>query len=104
MSKLTQEEASARVKKFFNNQAKLVSKYQNRRSNLTVECLKCGYQWAILAQTVFYANNDGRCPNCFKNEHTKKVKCEYCGKEIIKTISEINKNQSGYFYCSRGCR
>lgn len=31
------------------------------------------------------------------------VKCAYCGKEIYRSAAEIEKNKSGYFYCSHNC-
>lgn len=46
-----------------------------------------------------------QCPNCnpLKIRSGKIVKCGYCGKEIYRKQSDIEKNKSGYFYCSKEC-
>lgn len=107
MGKLTQEDAIQRVSKHFNNNAKLISIYKNKRSNILIKCLLCGHQWSAYAQNIIDENHigEGKCPHCLfgKRQVIFKKKCAICGKEIERTSYQIKRNKSGYFYCSQKC-
>lgn len=108
-AKLTNEEVQRRISKFFEQNVILKSNYISKRENITLECLDCGHQWETVAGNVLYigksANaNSHHCPNCGFHKKTKiEKKCAYCGKIIYRYPSDIEKNISGYFYCSREC-
>ena len=105
--RLTQAEAEQRVSRFFEQDVVLVSKYISKREPVELLCRDCGYKWSTSAQTVIYIGDSAythHCPNC--GMHAKKrvkVVCAYCGKEIERHPSDIEKNSSGHFYCSREC-
>ena len=101
--KLTTEEIAQRIQSTFKQKVELVGKYENKRQPVIVHCLECDYSWSTFAQNIIYGNNH-ECPNC--GNHSKQMNvfhCENCGKEIIRRNSDITKNKSGYFYCSRQC-
>jgi predicted RNA-binding Zn-ribbon protein involved in translation (DUF1610 family) len=100
---LTTEEVSKRIKETFKQNVELVGEYVNRRTPLTIHCLDCDYNWSTVAQNVLY-NDKHECPNC--GSHIKQMNifyCGNCGKKVIRRDSDITKNKSGYFYCSREC-
>lgn len=107
MGKISQEEASNRILKHYDNNAKLISIYKNKRSNVLVKCLLCGHQWSVYAQNIINKNSikKGKCPNCLFGERQVvfRKKCETCGKELERTSNQIKRNKSGYFYCSPQC-
>ena len=85
----------------------LVGEYINKRTDITLRCFDCGYEWDTIAQNVLYLSSEiqsHQCPNCGNNSRTGNVyNCAYCGKEIYRKPSDIKKNMSGKFYCSRTC-
>ena len=97
---LTLEEINDRFKDSF-EQSVIATKYINRRSPIELKCLDCGYEWSQPAASVLF-NTHHKCPNCGV---AKKIKlaCACCGKEFERSISDMRKNKSGYFYCSREC-
>jgi hypothetical protein len=105
--KLTQEEVSKRIVDTFLEKVTVIGNYTNRRNPIGIKCLECGYEWEPSAQTVLYCDikKDGmhRCPNCKAKRAGKYVKCVYCGKEIFRSQKDIDKNISGFFYCSKEC-
>lgn len=107
MPKLTIDEVQRRISASFEENVILVGSYQNKRTNISLKCQDCGYEWETKAQNVLYLENVTKhhCPNCWKNQmqNGKFLKCSRCGKEIYRTKSQIEKNQSGYFYCSTTC-
>lgn len=106
-AKLTQEEVEKRVKDSFLERVEVVSKYISKREPLEIRCLECGYKWSTRAQNVLYVETSKagmhRCPSCGTNKTGRLLKCGYCGKEIYRSQKDIDKNSSGYFYCSREC-
>lgn len=99
--KLSQEEVIRRIKKNFKQDVSLISEYKNKRSKVKLHCNECGYEWEASAQTVIDNNSCHVCPNC--NNIKQKFHCAYCNKEIYRIPSEIKRNKSGYFYCSKTC-
>ena len=105
-ARLTQEEVEKRVKDFFVQRIEVVGKYTTKRDPIDLHCLECDYRWAPKAQNILYSDNRASnhyCPNCGFKREGQYVKCSYCGKEIFRSKKDIDKNISGYFYCSRDC-
>ena len=103
-SRLSNEEVQSRLSKFFIENVKLVGEYKNRREPISLKCEECGYEWEAAPSSVLYEGRH-RCPNCKNNENKngKYVKCAYCGKEIYRTKSRLDKSETGLFYCSHEC-
>lgn len=80
----------------------MIGEYVNNKTPIKIHCNECGYEWETKPQNVIYADYKHKCPNCGRKQG-EYFNCAYCGKEIYRTLSEINKNQSGLFYCSRLC-
>lgn len=100
---LTREEVVRRLNKTFIQKVELIGEYKNKRTPIILHCLECGYSWTANPGTVLYADKGGPnhiCPNCGKKQRIK-VKCALCGKEIERTLSQVEKNQTGYYYCCR---
>ena len=105
---LTNEEVQNRLTELYEEPVSLISTYKGKRAKITLHCNKCGYEWETMSQNALYlrCNEKHRCPNCLQEERdsTKfKTVCAYCGKTIIRYKKEVDKNQTGYFYCSREC-
>lgn len=98
---LNQTEVEERVNQKFNGQVIVISNYINRRSNIKLKCLKCGYEWETIAGNVIN-KYDGRCKECVKKERTN-LSCALCGKKFSRSPHQIKSNKSGFFYCSREC-
>lgn len=104
--RLTQEEVEKRVKDYFIQNVELCSRYTTKREPIDLHCLECDYKWTTSAQTVLYLDKGitkHRCPNCGTGREGQNVNCAFCGKEIYRSKRDIEKNVSGYFYCSREC-
>ena len=105
--RLTQEEVEKRVKDYFIQNVEVIGKYTTRRDPIELHCLDCDYTWSPIAQNVLYLDRSKsashRCPNCGTEREGKYVKCAYCNKELYRSKKDIEKNVSGYFYCSREC-
>lgn len=104
--KLSQEEVYLRVKDFFIQDVELISNYTSKRNNVKLRCNDCGTEWETLAGNILYRCPTGfQCPHCQQGIIDKQnkitVQCTYCGKEIVRTKKQVDKNQTGYFYCSR---
>lgn len=102
--KLSQKEVEQRIVSTFKQKIEVTTLYINKRSDIGLKCLECGHEWYTTAQNVMYLTNGQQqhtCPNCAKAQ--VEVECAHCGKKVIKRQSEINKNQSGLFYCSVEC-
>ena len=100
--RLTNEEVQERLDKNFEQQITLISNYVNKNTPIRLRCEDCGHEWETTPSSIIYDDYKHKCPNC----GTKKgqwVECAYCGKKVYRTISRIEKNESGYFYCSRAC-
>lgn len=100
---LSKEEVTQRINQSFIQRVELIGDYKNRRTPVKLHCLECDYEWDANPQTFLYTNKKGKnhlCPNC---GHSKKQKvlCAWCGKEIERTPSQIEKNKSGFFYCCK---
>lgn len=104
--KLTQEEVKKRVREQFIQNVELVGLYKSKRDPIELHCLDCGHRWSTIAQNVLYVQIDRAkahcCPKC-GIKTGQYVKCAHCGKEIYRSKQDIEKNVSGYFYCSREC-
>lgn len=100
--KLTKQEVQQRLDKYFSQKVVLISDYVNKRTPIRIKCLDCGNEWEALPSTVLYGDYTHRCPNCGVNKG-KIVKCAYCGKEIYRNVSQLEKSISGYYYCSTTC-
>ena len=64
---LTQEQVKQRIDETFVQKVQLISQYQNRRSDITLKCLECGYIWVVSAQSVLYLSKKTKnhiCPQC----------------------------------------
>lgn len=101
--KLTAEEIQSRLNEYFLQDVKLVSNYKNNKTNIRLHCNECGYEWETRPTQVIYSDYKHSCPNCKIQNTGKTVTCAFCGKEIRRTNSELEKNQSGFYYCSREC-
>jgi len=104
--KLTQEEVQNRINNYFIQDVILISEYKNKRTPVRLKCNECNYEWEMIPHNFLYVDNKKathRCPNCGNVKDGEYFKCAYCGKEIFRTRHQIEKNQSGYFYCSREC-
>ena len=102
--RLTTEEVSNRIKEQFISNVVLNGEYKTRREPLPLKCLDCGYEWAPPAASVLYINPNNAshvCPSC--NRTGLETTCGYCGKKIYRCKSDVEKNKSGYFYCSIEC-
>lgn len=100
---LTREEVIKRLNNNFLQKVELISEYKNKRTPIILRCLECGYKWEANPGTVLYNDKRGpnhHCPNC-GNKHRVKVKCAWCGQEIERTQSQIEKNKTGFFYCCK---
>ena len=98
--KLTLTEINNRLKDSF-NQNVVALEYVNKRSPIKLKCLDCGYEWQAPSSTVLYGEHH-KCPNCGIVKQVV-LHCAYCGKEFSRPPSDLTKNKSGYFYCSREC-
>lgn len=98
---LAREEVINRLNATFVQKVELIGEYKNRRTPITLHCLECGYQWIADPQNILYLHKTVRhqCPNCFHKRII--VQCAWCGKEIERLPSEVNKNKSGLFYCCK---
>ncbi len=47
---------------------------------------------------------DRKCLANSKKKPTQKIPCEYCGTELIRIYSQIQKNTTGKFFCGFECR
>ena len=108
--KLTQEEVSIRIETFYKENVILISEYRNKRSKIKLRCLDCDYEWTTTAQNILYRDNpiaNRRCPNCGDSNELRKngqyFTCSYCGKTLYRSQSDIDKNKTGLWYCSREC-
>lgn len=99
---LTQEEVQNRLDKGFEQKVTLISQYINRRTNIRLRCEDCGFEWETLPVSVLYDNYIHKCPSCGVKKG-QLVQCAYCGKTVYRTPSQLTKNQTGFFYCSREC-
>ncbi len=99
---LTREEVIKRINNGFVQNVELVGEYINRRTSVQLHCLDCGYTWEAKPQNFLYTDKGKNhlCPNCGVKNKIKR-KCAWCGKEVERTPSQINKNKTGYVYCSR---
>ena len=100
---MTQKEFEERVKQYTKDTVKVISQYVNKKTKVRVKCKVCGYEWEVspmsfMPSTTSKYNFNG-CQNCKYEE----VECTYCHKKIRKLKTEIQKNKSGYNYCSREC-
>lgn len=107
-SRLTQEEVQKRIADTFVQTVSLISEYKNKRSDITLRCEECGYEWTTKAQGILYTSakqQRHQCPNCniVNSKNGKYVRCSQCGKEIYRSKYQIKKNETGLFYCSREC-
>ncbi len=105
---MTQKEAEDRVSEFYKGNVKLISEYKNRRTKIKLQCIICNNVWESSPQNCIYASKirNGRCQYCYKKECEKKnytLYCANCGKKIARTECEVQKNKSGFFYCSKEC-
>ena len=103
-NKLTQEEVNNRVREQFAGNVIVNGKYISRREPLPLKCLDCGYEWSPNASTVLYVRDKAKthvCPQCIRTG--LETECAYCGKKIYRSKSDVEKNKSGYFYCSKEC-
>lgn len=101
--KLTNEEVFKRIKEKCKQNVEVTGEYENKRSKISLRCLDCGYEWNTIAAYVLYRDNH-ECPNCGLHVKQNNVfYCANCGKEVIRRNSDVNKNVSGNFYCSREC-
>lgn len=99
---LTNEEVRQRVSENFVQKVNLIGDYVNRRTNICLKCLECGYEWTCPPASVIYNDHEHKCPNCGVKKG-QLFKCGYCGKEVYRAPNVIEKNKTGFFYCSREC-
>ena len=100
---LNQEEVIRRITKNFKQKVILIGKYINRRIAVELLCEDCDYKWLARPATFLYSSSC-ECPNCGEHALNRiEFSCEVCGKIIYRTPSEIKKNTTGKFYCSRIC-
>lgn len=102
--KLTQEEFEARVSIHYNGKVKVLGKYLNKRSPIILEC-ECGNIFQCLSQsamdTTYIAQG---CLACTSNKIEREiVYCKWCGKPLERTNYQIERSETGFFYCSRDC-
>lgn len=100
---LTRQEVIQRINQSFLQKVELVGEYKNRRTPVRLHCLECNYEWEANPQTFLYTNGKSQnhlCPNCGKMQK-QKVVCAWCGSEIERTPSQIEKSKTGFFYCCR---
>lgn len=77
--------------------------------NITVQCFTCKkkfnidskkYAYNIRHNCHFYCSSECQ----YENKKTGEiVKCKACGKEIYRRKSDMKKNISGNFFCSKSC-
>ena len=104
--KLTNAEVNQRIQNHFKQTVVLKSEYINRRTPVILECQDCGYTWETKPQNFLYEDTKSKqhyCPNCGTTKNGETFFCAYCGKEVYRTKSQIEKNQSGHYYCSVEC-
>ena len=101
-TRLTKEEVIERIKNNFEQDVILIGEYVNKRTKIRLHCNDCGHEWEALPTSTIYKDHLHKCPNC-GIKTGKTVKCAYCGKEIYRTLSQLQANKSGYFYCSVKC-
>lgn len=100
---LSVSEIEERIKNTFKQNVSLISPYKNRRSLIILKCNDCGHEWSAIASSVLYRDNH-ECPNCGEHANKKiKLFCANCGKEIYRVPSQVDRNKSGFFYCSIEC-
>ncbi len=72
-----------------------------------VQCIVCGKEYEITLQrynqkikenTAFYCSSE-----CRSHKGSFLCKCANCGKEILKTKSQIERSKSGNVFCSSSC-
>ena len=104
---LTTEEVAKRVEDTYEQNVRLIGQYINKRAPIKLHCYDCNYEWDTKAQNILYHPDTVKyhqCPNCGGNSVKRDVyECAYCGKEVYRRPSEVAKNISGKFYCSREC-
>ena len=105
--KLTTEEVAQRINETYKQNVCLVGEYIDKRTPIKLHCFDCNYDWSTMAQNVLYLSDTVKhhqCPNCGDNSIKRGVyECSYCGKEIYRRPSQVTKNKSGKFYCSKKC-
>lgn len=105
MAKLTKEEVIKRGKSLFIQNVEITGEYINTRTPMDLECLECGYKWKMAPKEFIYSTKKAknhRCPSC-GIKTGRNVKCDFCGKEIYRSLSQIERNKSSFFYCSKTC-
>ena len=98
---LTNEEVQKRIDDTFIQRVELISDYKNRRTPVKLHCLECDFIWETSPHNFLYLDRKAanhRCPNCGQKNRIIK-ECAWCGKKIERTVSQVERNQSGYFYC-----
>lgn len=103
MGILSNEEVQKRLDAYFEQKVTLIGNYINRRTPILLRCEECGHQWEASPSSVLYNDYKHRCPNCGTNKSGKYVKCSYCGKLLYRSKSQLEKSQTGYYYCNRTC-
>lgn len=105
--KLTQNEVQQTITDNFQQPIVLVSEYTGNRKDITLQCQVCGHTWTTKAANVLYMNKHKQvshhCPNCYKQQSQigEMKECAYCGVTFYRSPYQIQKNQSGLFYCCR---
>lgn len=105
MSKpLSREEVQRRLQEQFVQDVTLVGRYENKRTPIRLRCMDCGHEWDALPVSVLYSKGaKHNCPNCVPKRNGASFECAYCGKEVYRSKSQIEKNETGLWYCSPHC-
>ena len=99
---LTQEEFKERLYNYTNNQVTLKTPYKNRRTKVTIECNKCGYNWEITPASVMYDNTGYSFKGCPECKYITVV-CAECGKKFKRLKTQVDKSKTGLVFCSIQC-
>lgn len=107
MPKLTEEKIKQKVYENSLQTCEYVSGYENFQSTIKVKCLIHKIEFFTKYENIRRDNRKHHiCPECQKedleNKSTKaEVRCAYCGKVFMKSLSKLENSKSGLYFCCR---
>ncbi len=104
---MNHEDVIKRIFEIHGDKYSVISKYENKRSPLTLKCNIHNVEWTVIAENALRKDKPTGCPECAREKHrvsrtrVLEVKCAYCGEIIKKTPFEIEQSKNKIFFCCR---